>query len=134
RPPGRRHAEEATPVRSVIGLEGRRDLAVGSLPMDDRAEVGKRVTKCPIEAADASLVRGCAGLRCMVDEIVREELFEENEIALALHVFGVAADHRLGGFAGCHVAHCLSPRSRAISRAPVHANSFAAVFATSSPW
>ena len=53
---------------------------------------------------------GHAGLRRMVDEVVREELLEDLEIAFALHLFGIVADDSLGGFAGCAVPHCLSNR------------------------
>jgi hypothetical protein len=35
----------------------------------------------------------------MVDEVVCEELLEDVEIALTLHLFGVPADDRFGGFA-----------------------------------
>jgi hypothetical protein len=44
-PTGRRHAQERPLVRSVIGLEGRDDLTIGGLPMDDRVEVGEGLSK-----------------------------------------------------------------------------------------
>jgi hypothetical protein len=46
----------------------------------------------------------------VVDEIVGEEFVEEYEIALALDLFGVAADHGLDvGWIGVgHSATCLS--------------------------
>jgi hypothetical protein len=34
----------------------------------------------------------------VVDEVVGEQFVEQSEIALALNLFGVAADHRLGCF------------------------------------
>jgi hypothetical protein len=62
-----------------------------------------------LEAANAGFVRSHVGLRRMIDEIVSEQLFEDIEIAFALHLFGIPADDSLGGFAGCSIAHCRSP-------------------------
>jgi hypothetical protein len=44
----------------------------------------------------------------MVDEVIGEELLENIELTLALHLFSVAADNSLGSF-GCAVGHRLAP-------------------------
>jgi hypothetical protein len=44
----------------------------------------------------SGVVPGWGGV---VDEVVGEQFVEQDEIALALDLFGVAADHRLQGFA-----------------------------------
>ena len=65
-----RNAKECSLVRSVIGLEGRHDLPLGGLPMDNRVEVGERLPKGLVEAACAGLVRRLVGLGRMVEKIV----------------------------------------------------------------
>jgi hypothetical protein len=104
---GRGYAEEYPLVCSVISLEGRYDLAVDSLPMDDCVEVGKGLPNGLIEAARAGLVRGHVWLRRMVDKVVGEKLFENIEVAFTLHLFGVPAHDSLGDLVGRAVAHVL---------------------------
>ena len=61
-------------------------------------EVGERLTQSVVEHAHPGLVGCSAGLGGVVDEVVGEQFVEQGEIALALDLFGVAADHRLCGF------------------------------------
>jgi len=93
---GRRDAQERALVRAVIRLERGHDLAVGRFPMDLGAKVGKGSTKCLIERPRPGLVGGHIRLRGEVDEIVREHLLDNSEVALALHFLGITAHHRLG--------------------------------------
>jgi hypothetical protein len=66
--------------------------------MDLGPEVGKRVAQSLVEEENAGLVGRGAGLGGVVDEVVGEQFVEQGEIALALDLFGVAADHSLDGF------------------------------------
>jgi hypothetical protein len=67
--------------------------------MDLGPEVGKRVAQSLVEDENTGFVWRGAGLGRVVDEIVGEQFVEQNEIALALNLFGVAADYRFDGFA-----------------------------------
>jgi hypothetical protein len=122
-PAGRRYAQERSLVRPMIGLEGRHDLAIGGLPMDDGVEVGEGLPKGLVEAARAGLVRRHVGLGRIVDEVVGEQLLEYVEIALALHFFGIPADAALAASLGVLVPitslqgrggliSCISPSRR----------------------
>jgi hypothetical protein len=62
-------------------------------------EVGKRIAKAVVENANSCLVGRGSRLRGVVDEVVGEQRFEQDEIALTLHLFGIATDRRLDGFA-----------------------------------
>lgn len=73
---GRRDTQKSSPMRSMIGLEGRHDLALRGLPMNYGAKVGKGLTNSSVEAAHPGLVRAHVGLRRMVDEVVGEDFLE----------------------------------------------------------
>jgi hypothetical protein len=75
--------KERRPVRPVIGFEGRDDLAIRGLPLDDNVKIGEGPRRTPVGAACASRVGGHVGLRCMLDEVVGEELLEDIEVAFA---------------------------------------------------
>jgi hypothetical protein len=91
-------AEKVAVVGAVINLEGSDDVAFDGLPMDLGPKVGKRVAQTLVEHPHSGFVRGRARLGGVVDEVVGEQFLEEDEIALALDLFGVAANHRLEGF------------------------------------
>ena len=67
--------------------------------MNDGVKVGECGAKRSVELSCACLVGSTARLRCVVEEVVGEELVEDFEIAAALHFFGVAANDGLGGLA-----------------------------------
>ncbi|MDT5237158.1 MAG: hypothetical protein QOF47_3145 [Mycobacterium sp.] len=79
----------------MVDLVGGDDVGIDGLPMDLGPEVGKRVAQSPVEDANTGFVGRGAGLRGVVAEVVGEQFAEQGEIALALNLFGVAADHRL---------------------------------------
>jgi len=92
-------AEELAQVGAVVGLEGGDDVIFAGLPMDFGPKVGKRVAQSLVEDQNAGFVSSGAGLGGVVDEVIGEEFVEQAEISLALHLFGVSADHRFDGFA-----------------------------------
>ena len=95
----RRHAEEFSPVRAVIGLVRRHAVAIGELPMDVGVKVGERGAEHSVELPRAGLVGRAARLRRVVEKVVGEEFLEHCEIPAALHFLGVAANDCLRGFA-----------------------------------
>jgi len=95
---GRSDTEKVAKVRAVVDLEGSDNVGVDSLPMDFGSKVGKGVAESLVEDANAGFVGCGTGLGSVIDEVVGEQLVEQGEIALALDLFGVAADHRLEGF------------------------------------
>src|SRR6476661_7026898 len=95
---GRGDAEKVAEVGAVIDLERRHDVAVDGLPMNLGSEVGKRLAQPVVEQPHSGFVGGGAGLGRVVDEVVGEQFLECGEIAVALHLFDVAANHRLEGF------------------------------------
>src|SRR6478672_6849071 len=121
----------ATPRKSPrwvpwLDLERSHDVAVDGLPMNLGSEVGKRLAQPVVEQPHSGFVGGGAGLGRVVDEVVGEQFLEQGEIAVALHLFGVAANHRLGGYGlaargrrhlgGVWVGHWLSALSVDIDR------------------
>src|SRR5258708_4964041 len=96
---GRRHAEEFSVMRAVIGLVGRHAVAIGKLPMDVSVKVGKRGPEDFVELSRAVFVRRAAGLWGMVEKVVGEELLEHRKIAAALHFFSIAPGHCFRGLA-----------------------------------
>src|SRR6266404_618417 len=90
----RRHTQEGSLVRSVIGLVSRYEFSVGRLPMDFCMEIRERGTKCAVKASDAVFIRCGVWLGRMVNEVVSKEFLKDVEIPTALHFFGIAADDR----------------------------------------
>src|SRR5918997_2116079 len=104
----------------MIGLVRRHPVAVGELPMDDRVKVRECAPERPIEFSRAVLVRSAPRLRCVVDEVVGEEFFEDFEVPPALYLIRVPAADRLRGLARIAALHdCLPIRSDDPS--PAHA-------------
>jgi len=99
------NAKERTLVGPVVSFEGCDDLSVRSLPMDDSVEVGERLTKGLIQPSSTGLVRRHVGLRCMVEEVVREKLFEHIKISFTLDFLGISANDRFNRFARLAIAH-----------------------------
>jgi hypothetical protein len=62
--------------------------------MDLRTKIRECSTEVGIKFPYAGFVRCCARLRCVVDEIVGEKLFEDAEASPPLDFFGVSADDR----------------------------------------
>src|SRR5258705_6176768 len=91
--------EKVAELSAVVGLVGGDDVAVDGLPMDLGPAVGKRIAQSVVEDANSGLVGRGAWLGGVVDEVVGEQFVKQREIALSLDLFGVAADHRLQGFA-----------------------------------
>ena len=103
----RRHAKEFSPVCPVIGFVGRHTISIGSLPMDVGVKVGKRSPEDFVELPRTIFIGRASRLRRVIKKIVGEEFFEHFEIPAALHLFGVAADDGLGGFADVVGGHDL---------------------------
>jgi hypothetical protein len=99
RTPGRCDAEEVPAMRSVIGLVRRHAIALGKLPVNLGVKIRKRGAEDFVQFAGSGLVRRASRLRRVIEKIVGEKLFENFEIASALHLLGVAADDGLRGFA-----------------------------------
>ena len=83
----------------MVSLVSRHPVAIGKLPMDFGVEVGESSAEDFVQVSRAGLVGRAARLRCVVEEVVGEELIEHGEIAAALHFFGIAANNRFCGFA-----------------------------------
>jgi hypothetical protein len=77
--------------------------------VDDRVKVGKGGSQYVIELAGALPISGAARLRRVIYKVLREELLEHGEIALALNFLGVAADDSLSRLARGRIGHDASP-------------------------
>ena len=73
--------------------------------MDLWVKVGKCVANIAVELTHTGFVRSHVWLRRVIDEIVREEFFENIESSLALDLFGIAAHHGLSCVRRCHCSH-----------------------------
>jgi hypothetical protein len=60
--------------------------------MDLWVKIGERVANIAVELTHTGFVRGHVWLGCVVDEVVREELFEDVKSSFALDLFGISAD------------------------------------------
>ena len=85
-------------VSAVVGFVRRYPIAIGKLPVDLRMKVRECGTKIGVEFPHARLVWSRARLRCVIDEIVGEEFFENLEVTLALDLFGISAHNRFRCF------------------------------------
>src|SRR5215467_317649 len=86
-------------------------IAISKLPMDLRMKVRERNTKIVIEFSHTGFVGCRPRLRCVVDEIVSKELFENIEVSPPLDLFGVSADDGFSRFRRSNAAHIMiSPR------------------------
>jgi hypothetical protein len=94
---GRGDAEKVAAMGAVVDLVCGDDVAVDGLPMNLGSEVGKRVAQPAVENTNTGFVGRGAGLGGVVDKVVGEQFIKKGEIALALDLFGVAADDRLEG-------------------------------------
>ena len=92
---------------TVVSFEGRHDLSVRSLPMDDSTEIGERLTKGLVQPSGTGLVGRHVGLRCMVEEVIRKKLFEHIKVSFTLHFLGISANHRFSRFARLVIAHSI---------------------------
>lgn len=61
-----------------------------------------------VQFARTSLIRGSAGLRRMIEEVVCEEFLEQFEVPAALHFFGIPPNDCFRGFSGTDIGHDLS--------------------------
>src|SRR6267143_6007591 len=61
--------------------------------MDLCMEIRERFTHIAVELAHACFVGRHVWLRCVVDEVVREEFFEDVKSAFSLNLFGISAHH-----------------------------------------
>ena len=93
---GRRDIKNVSEVGSVVGLIGSNQVTVNRLPMDLRVEIRKGLAQTVIQDPHAILVWSGIRLWGVVDEVVGKQFFEQLEIAVALHLFGVAPDYGLG--------------------------------------
>ena len=92
-------AEERSFMRPVVSLVGCHTISIGKLLVDLRMKVGKRHAKVGIEFPDTGLVGSGSWLRCVVHEVVGEQVFEDLEVTVSLDLFCIAADNRLRGMA-----------------------------------
>ena len=68
-------------MSAVVRLERSHSIAISKLPMDLHMKVRERNTKIGVEFSHGGFV-GCRPLlRCVVDEIVSEELVEDIEVS-----------------------------------------------------
>ena len=67
-------------------------VAIGELPVDLCVKVGECGTQIGIELAHARLIRRHVWLRRLIDEVVREELFENVKSSFPLSLFGISTD------------------------------------------
>src|SRR5215469_15562919 len=81
-------------MSAVVRLVRSHSIAISKLPMDLRMKVRERNTKIGVEFSHAGFVGCRPRLRCVVDEIVGEEFFENLEVTLVLDLFGVSAHNR----------------------------------------
>src|SRR5215470_19874763 len=85
-------------MSAVVRLVRSHSIAVRKLPMDLRMKVSERSTKISVEFSHTGFV-GCGPrLRCVVDEIIGEQLLENIEVSPALDLFGVSADDGFSRF------------------------------------
>jgi hypothetical protein len=63
-------------------------IAIGELPMDLWVKIGGCVANISVEFTHAGFVGRHVWLRCVVDEVVREQLFKNVEPSFALDLFG----------------------------------------------
>jgi len=93
-------AEEMTFLRAAVGLVRRHPVTVRELPVDLRMKVRKCRTDASVELSQPGLVGSRAGMRCVIDEVLREKFFENFEVSHVLDLFDISADNslcRLGG-------------------------------------
>src|SRR6266481_4735526 len=88
-------AEEISFICSVVCLVRDHPVAIGKLPMDLWMKVGKCVANIAVELAHTGFVGRHVWLRCVVDEVVREELFEDVKSSFSLNLFGISAHYGL---------------------------------------
>ena len=80
-------------VSAVVRLVRCHSVTVGKLPVDLRVKVRERGTKVGVEFSHSGFVGSRAWLRCVVDEIVGEQLLENIEVSPPLDFFGISADN-----------------------------------------
>src|SRR5215469_3023252 len=85
-------------MRAVVRLERSHSIAISKLPMDLCMKIRERNTKIVAEFSHAVFVGCRPRLRCVIDEIVSEELVENIEVSLPLDLFGVSADDGFSRF------------------------------------
>src|SRR5262249_22028019 len=129
----RSNPEEWAIVRAVIGFVGCHSIAVRQLPVNRRMEVQKRLAHVGVQLPDTGLIRGGSGLSGVIHEIVREEVFEDIEVAFTLDLFGILTDNGFCGFGRGDAVHLLpsatEPRGPATTSvsgtSPIRANATA---------
>src|SRR4029077_2489648 len=98
-------AEEISFMCSVVCLVRDDPVAIGKLPMDLWVKVGKCVANIAVEFTHACFVGRHVWLRRVIDEVVREKLFENIKSSFSLNLFGIAAHHGFGCVRRCHCSH-----------------------------
>src|SRR6516165_923330 len=104
-------------MSAVVRLVRSHSIAISKLPMDLRMKVRERNTKIGVEFSHTGFVGCRPRLRCVVDEIVSEELVENIEVPPPLDLFGVSADDGFSRFGQTDDAHimfaprCLGPKN-----------------------
>jgi hypothetical protein len=80
-------------------------IAIDELPMDLWVKIRECVPNISVELTHAGFVGRHVWLRCVVDEVVREKLFENIKSSFSLNLFGIAAHHGFGCVRRCHCSH-----------------------------
>ena len=82
----------------MIGLERGDEFAIGGLPMNVCVEIGKRSSECVVKTPCSSLVGSTIRLRCVVDEVIGKQFFEQRALVLPRTTVGIteasAGHHR----------------------------------------
>src|SRR5262249_11716705 len=93
---GRGNSKKRTPMRAVVGFEGRHSVSVRKLPVDFGVKIGEGLAYVRIELAHACLVRSHSSsrLRGMVHKIICEEFVEDFESSFALTFLSATTDNR----------------------------------------
>src|SRR6266436_2263146 len=98
-------------MRAPVGFIRRHSIAVGKLPVDLGMKVRERGANASVEFSYTRLVCRGARLRCVIDEIVREEFVKNIEVSRVLDLFDIPADNvfgRLGRSDAAHLADSLA--------------------------
>src|SRR6516165_8545948 len=98
-------------MSAVVRLVRSHSIAISKLLMDLRMKVRERNAKIGVEFPHTGFVGCRPRLRCVVDEIVSEELVENVEVSPPLDLLGVSADDGFSRFGQSDDAHIMfAPR------------------------
>src|SRR5215813_9255759 len=90
------HPKKSPFMGAIVCLVCRHSIGIGKLPVDLRMKVRKRGTHIRVEFSHTRFIWSRVRLGCVIDEIVREQFFENIEVPLALDLFGISANDRFG--------------------------------------